>query len=156
MLIHTLKKTLTQGPVPLTYHRIDLISRLVCALIQVRSVKMKKLACSLSGLAKIDSPYRRLQRFLAARAIGVHLVDRIEADCTRLTPSVGLGPDALEVRTHRSESIVFRTGLPRRVYSIGISVVTKAEELQYRGTQTHPNPSLDLPRCQLVLSSRRS
>ena len=33
-----LKKALTQGPVSLTRHRIDLISRLVCALIQVRSV----------------------------------------------------------------------------------------------------------------------
>ena len=42
MLIHTLKKALTQGPVSLTRHRIDLISRLVCALIQVRSVNMKK------------------------------------------------------------------------------------------------------------------
>ena len=63
MLIHTLKKALTQGPVSLTRHSIDLISRLVCALIQVRSVNMRKLACSLPGMAKIDSHYRRLQRF---------------------------------------------------------------------------------------------
>ena len=66
MLIHTLKKALTQGPVSLTRHRIDLISRLVCALIQVRSVNMKKLACSLSGIAQIDSHYRRLQRFFSS------------------------------------------------------------------------------------------
>ena len=33
MLIRTLKKALTQGPVSLTRHRIDLISRLVCVLI---------------------------------------------------------------------------------------------------------------------------
>ena len=51
---------------PLTRPRIDLISRLVCALIQVRSVKMKKLACRLSGLAKIDSHYRRRQRFFSS------------------------------------------------------------------------------------------
>ena len=66
MLIHTLKKALTQGSVSLTRHRIDLISRLVCALIQVRSVNMKKLACSLSGHAQIDSHYRRLQRFFSS------------------------------------------------------------------------------------------
>ena len=58
-----LKKALRQGATPLTHHRIDLMSRLVCALIQVRSVNLKKLACSLSGYAQIDSPYRRLQRF---------------------------------------------------------------------------------------------
>ena len=43
MLIHTLKKALTQGSVSLTRHRIDLMSRLVCALIQVRSVHIKKI-----------------------------------------------------------------------------------------------------------------
>lgn len=31
MLIHTFQKALAQGPVSLTRHRIDLISRLVCA-----------------------------------------------------------------------------------------------------------------------------
>ena len=66
LLIHTLKKALTQGSVSLTRHRIDLISRLVCALIQVRSVNMRKLACSLSGMAQIDSQYRRLQRFFSS------------------------------------------------------------------------------------------
>ena len=66
MLIHTFKKALTQGLVLLTRHRIDLISRLVCALIQIRSVNMKKLAYSLSGLAKIDSQYRHLQRFFSS------------------------------------------------------------------------------------------
>ncbi len=66
MLINTLKKALRQGPVSLTRHRIDLISRLVCALIQVRSVNLKKLACSLSGMAQIASQYRRLQRFFSS------------------------------------------------------------------------------------------
>ncbi len=49
MLIHTLKKALTQGSVSLTRHRIDLIRRLVCALIQVRSVNMKKIVSSLTN-----------------------------------------------------------------------------------------------------------
>lgn len=66
MLIHTFQKALAQGPVCLTRHRIDLISRLVCALIQVRSVNLKKLACSLPGLAQVDSHYRRLQRFFSS------------------------------------------------------------------------------------------
>ena len=33
MLINMLKKALRQGATPLTHHRIDLMSRLVCALI---------------------------------------------------------------------------------------------------------------------------
>ena len=86
MLIHTFQKALAQGPVCLTRHRIDLISRLVCALIQVRSVNLKKLACSLPGLAQVDSPYRRLQRFPVCTGTsfqqrllsgGIYGVDRI-------------------------------------------------------------------------------
>ena len=66
MLIHTLKKALMQGTVSLTRHRIDLLSGLVCGLMQVRSVNLRKRACSLPGLAQIDSPYRRLQRFFSS------------------------------------------------------------------------------------------
>ena len=66
MLIHTLKKALMQGTVSLTRHRIDLISGLVGGLIQVRSVNLRKLACSLPGLAQLDSHYRRLQRFFSS------------------------------------------------------------------------------------------
>lgn len=44
-----------QGPVSLTLHRINLISGLVCMQIQVRLVNLKKLACSLAGLAQINS-----------------------------------------------------------------------------------------------------
>ena len=69
MLIHTLKKVLMQGSVSLTRHRMDLISGLVCALMQVRSVNLRKLACSLPGMAQIDSQYRRLQRFFQQRII---------------------------------------------------------------------------------------
>ena len=55
-----------QGSVSLTRHRIDLLSSLVCALIQVRLVNLRKLACSLPGLAQIASHYRRLQRFFSS------------------------------------------------------------------------------------------
>ena len=41
MLIHTLKKALMQGSVSLTRHRMDLISGLVCALMQVRGQSEK-------------------------------------------------------------------------------------------------------------------
>ena len=77
MLIHTLKKALMQGTVSLTRHRMDLISGLVCALMQVRSVNLRKLACSLPGLAQIDSHYRRLQRFFSSGfspAVFTHLI----------------------------------------------------------------------------------
>ncbi len=66
MLIHTLKKALMQGSVSLTRHRLDLMSGLVCALMQVRSVNLRKLACSLPGMAQIDSQYRRLPRFFSS------------------------------------------------------------------------------------------
>lgn len=66
MLIHRLKQALMPGSVSLTRHRIDLMSSLVCALIQVRSVHRRKLACSLPGMAQIDSHYRRLQRFFSS------------------------------------------------------------------------------------------
>ena len=66
MLIRTLKKALMQGTVSLTRHRIDLLSGLVCGLMQVRLVNLRKRACSLPGLAQIDSPYRRLQRFFSS------------------------------------------------------------------------------------------
>ena len=55
MLIHMLKKALMQGSVSLSRHRMDLISGLVCALIQVRSVNLRKLACSLPGMAQIEA-----------------------------------------------------------------------------------------------------
>ncbi len=65
MLIHTLKKGLEQAGLGLSRHRIDLLCKLLPALIQTRSVNLKKLACVLPGFAHIDSHYRRLQRFLA-------------------------------------------------------------------------------------------
>jgi hypothetical protein len=38
----------------------------MCALIQVLSVNLKKIACSFSGRAQVDSHYRRLQRFFSS------------------------------------------------------------------------------------------
>ena len=158
MLINTIKKALRQGSVGLTRHRVDLISRLVCALIHVRSVKMKKLACSLSGRAKMDSQYRRLQRFFSSELspFGVYSVDRLQVSSPWPAPSVGHGSYPLAVGSHRSECVVYRFSPPRRVYSLGISVVAKAGQLPYRGTKTHPDPGPGLPQSQRMLLSRRS
>ena len=78
MLIHTLKKALMQVDGVLTGHRMDLISSLVCALIQVRSVNLRKLACSLPGMPNRQSlspsPAFFQQRGLP---VGVYRVDRL-------------------------------------------------------------------------------
>ena len=66
MLIHTLKTTLGQAIFGLSRHRIDLLCKLLPALIQTRTVNLRTLACALPGLATIDSQYRRLQRFFSS------------------------------------------------------------------------------------------
>ncbi len=65
-MINTLKQSFSQQETGLSHHRIDLICRLVCTLIRMRSVNLKKVACSLVGNAKVESHYRRLQRFFSS------------------------------------------------------------------------------------------
>lgn len=65
-LIITLKQAFSQLNIGLSRHRVDLICRLVCALIQTRSVNLKKLASALIGKAQVESHYRRLQRFFSS------------------------------------------------------------------------------------------
>ncbi len=64
-VIHTLKRALKQVPHELSRYQEDLLCRLLGALIQTRSVNLKKIASALSGPATIDSHYRRLQRFFS-------------------------------------------------------------------------------------------
>ena len=45
--------------------RTDLFVKAVIALMRVQTVNLKKLACALFGNTKVDSNYRRLQRFFA-------------------------------------------------------------------------------------------
>ena len=66
MLIHTFKRALEQAKLGMSRHRIDLLCKLLPTLIQTRSVNLRKLACALPGLTKIDSQYRRLQRFFSS------------------------------------------------------------------------------------------
>lgn len=65
-IINTFKQAFAQPQFGLSRHRVDLLSRLICALIQTRCVNLKKLASALWGSAKIESHYRRLQRFFAS------------------------------------------------------------------------------------------
>ena len=43
--------------------RIDLLANMIIALIKVRTVCLTEIATALSGKAKKDSKYKRLQRF---------------------------------------------------------------------------------------------
>ena len=129
MLIHTLKKALTQGPVSLTRHRIDLISRLVCALIQVRSVNMRKLACSLPGMAKIDSHYRRLQRFLSSEVSPSVFTQLIVSKVVRPDQQQLLVMDRTHWRLGRTDLNVLCVGL---VYQ-GVSIPLAYQSLQKPG-----------------------
>ena len=65
-VIDTLQRALKQVPHELSCYQEDLLCRLMGALIQTRSVNLKKLAAALSGSAQIESHYRRLQRFFSS------------------------------------------------------------------------------------------
>ena len=63
--INILKQSLEQQKVSLSRYGIDLLCRLILALIQTRCVNLQKVAAALYGPAQVDSHYRRLQRFFA-------------------------------------------------------------------------------------------
>ena len=146
MLIHTLKKALTQGSVSLTRHRIDLISRLVCALIQVRLVNMRKLACSLSGRAQIDSHYRRLQRFFSSAVSPSVFTQLIVSKVVRPSQPQLLVMDRTHGRLGRTDQNVLCVGLVYQGSRFrGISVVAKARPLQHLRAQASPDEGIGLP-----------
>ena len=129
MLIHTLKKALMQGSVSLTRHRIDLISGLVCTLIQVRSVNLKKLACSLPGLAQIDSHYRRLQRFFSSAVCPSVFTELIVSKLVRPGQPQVLVMDRTHWKLGRTDLNVLCVGL---VYQ-GVSIPLGYQSLQKPG-----------------------
>jgi hypothetical protein len=65
-VLDTLKKHLTQAQAELSRHRLDLLSSLMPALIQVRSVNLMKVATAMPGPANKMSRYRRVQRFFSS------------------------------------------------------------------------------------------
>ncbi|MCY4433140.1 MAG: IS4 family transposase [bacterium] len=129
MLIHTIKKALMQGPVSLTRHRIDLISGLVCALMHVRSVNLRKLACSLPGMAQIDSHYRRLQRFLSSEVSPGVFTQLIVSKLVRPDQQQLLVMDRTHWKLGRTDLNVLCVGL---VYQ-GVSIPLEYQSLQKPG-----------------------
>ena len=79
--INTLKQHLEQADLPFSRYRLDLLCKLLCALMRVRSVNLIKLAPALSGPAIWMSRYRRLQRFfssgLSPSPLSAFIVDRL-------------------------------------------------------------------------------
>ena len=129
MLINTIKKALRQGSVGLTRHRVDLISRLVCALIHVRSVNMKKLACSLSGRAKIESQYRRLPRFFSSELSPSVFTQLIVSKLVRPGQPQVLVMDRTHWRLGRTDLNVLCIGLVHQ----GVSIPLEYQSLQKPG-----------------------
>ncbi len=130
MLIDTLKKTLMQGPVSLTRHRIDLISGLLCTLIQVRSVNLRKLACSLPGMAQIDSHYRRLQRFFSSGFSPSVFTELIVSKLVRPVQPQVLVMDRTHRKLGRTDLNMLCVGL---VYQ-GVSIPLAYQSLQKPGS----------------------
>lgn len=95
-VIHILKRAFKQVPDAFSCYQSDLICRLMGALIQTRSVNLKKLAAALSGTAQIDSHYRRLQRFFSSDLSPKAFTDLIVHRLIRPGKSVFLTLD----RTH--------------------------------------------------------
>ena len=109
-IIPTLKQALKQVPDAFSCYQVDLICRLMGALIQTRSVNLKRLAAALSGSAQIDSHYRRLQRFFSSDLSPQVFTQLIAQRLVR--PGKPLffdaGSDALEIWANPSEFVVFR------------------------------------------------
>ena len=150
MLIHTLKKALMQGQVSLTRHRIDLISRLVCTLIQVRSVNLKKLACSLPGLAQIDSHYRRLQRFFSSGFSPSVFTQLIVSKVVRPDQPQLLVMDRTHWRLGRTDLNVLCVGL---VYQ-GVSIPLAYQSLQKPGNSNTDERKRILTKALAYLDAR--
>ena len=150
MLIHTLKKALTQGPVPLTRHRIDLISRFVCTLIQVRSINMKKRACSLPGMAQIDSHYRRLPCFLSSEVSPSVFTQLIVSKVVRPDQQQLLVMDRTHWRLGRTDLNVLCVGL---VYQ-GVSIPLEYQSLQKPGNSNTEERKHILTKVLAYLNSR--
>src|SRR5512143_3511856 len=96
-LTHDLKTALSEH---LPWHgaRIGFLAQFLLALLKVRSVSLAELATGFGGKAKVESHYKRLQRFFRGFEINQDAIARL---LVRLVP-VGDGPWRLALgRTHR-------------------------------------------------------
>ncbi len=53
--------------------------QIMMAVIKLRTVNLKKLACGIKGNADLESQYRRLQRFFAKTTFTAHVLARLMA-----------------------------------------------------------------------------
>ena len=63
--MNSLKKGLRQVACLMSRYQVELLPRMLCALLQTRSVNLPRWAAVLAGCAQPASHYRRLQRFLS-------------------------------------------------------------------------------------------
>ena len=63
--MNSLKKGLRQVACLMSRYQVELLPRMLCAVLQTRSVNLQQWAAVLAGSAQIASHYRRLQRFLS-------------------------------------------------------------------------------------------
>ena len=63
--MNSLKKGLRQVACLMSRYQVELLPRMLCAVLQTRSVNLQQWAAVLAGAAQIASHYRRLQRFLS-------------------------------------------------------------------------------------------
>ena len=133
MLIHTLKTTLGQAIFGLSRHRIDLLCKLLPALIQTRTVNLRTLACALPALSNdrqsVSPPAAFFQRWPLPECI--YPTHCRQTRRRGATDAVGLGSDALAVRPDRSESAVPGLGVSRGIDSVGLPVATPTGQLPY-------------------------
>jgi len=59
------------------YHRVDILSNLIFALIRSRSVNLQKVAENIEGKAKVESNYRRIQRLFKGQEIDYKVTARL-------------------------------------------------------------------------------
>ena len=81
-------KALLAGHLPWHGARISFLAQFLLALLKVRSVSLAELATGFGGKAKVDSHYKRLQRFFRSFEIGCDDLARL---LVRIGP-VGDGP----------------------------------------------------------------
>lgn len=62
--MNSLKKARRQVACLMPRYQAELLLRMLCTLLQTRSVNLQWWTAVLAGSAQIASPYRRLQRFL--------------------------------------------------------------------------------------------
>ena len=98
-----LQQTLAQS-VAWNKARLKVLTRLILALLQVRSVNLARLAAALSGTATFDSRYKQLQRFVRHFELPFDELTRLLVRLIQVTPPLVLVLDRTEWKI-RSQSV---------------------------------------------------